>query len=196
MFSWLKKLYDWVLHWAETPYAVPALIVLAVAESSFFPVPVDVLLIALAVSIPRRSFEFASYTALFSVLGGVGGYIIGLKFMELVGRPIIELYGYQAQFQSLSTTFQKYNFIAVLTAAMTPIPYKVFTITAGAVRADFMEFLVASAIGRSLRFFAVGTLIYFFGKPVKGFIEKYFNLLAVVFTLLLISGFILVKYVF
>lgn len=196
MFTWFKKLYDWILHWAETPYAVPALIILAVAESSFFPVPVDVLLIALAVSIPGRSFEYAAYTSVFSVLGGVGGYVIGLKFMELVGWPIIELYGHHSQFQTLSETFQRYNFVAVLTAALTPIPYKVFTITAGAVRADFIQFLVASAVGRSLRFFAEGTLIYFFGKRVKGFIDRYFNVLSVVFAVLLIGGFVLIKYVF
>lgn len=196
MFNWLKKLYDWVLHWAETPYAVPALIFLAVAESSFFPIPVDVLLIALAISIPRRSFEYGFYTSLFSVLGGVGGYLIGFKFMELIGWPIIEIYGYQAQYQSLSLKFQEYNFLAVFTAALTPIPYKVFTITAGAMKGEFVEFLVASAIGRSLRFFAVATLIYFFGEPVKGFIEKYFNVLTIIFVVLLVGGFVLIKYVF
>ena len=196
MFRWLRKLYDWVLHWAETPYAIPALIILAVAESSFFPVPVDVLLIAIAISIPKRSFEFASFTALFSVVGGVGGYVIGFQFMELVGKPIIELYGYQSHFESLSVTFRRYNFVAIFIAALTPIPYKVFTITAGAVRADFMEFVVASAMGRSLRFFAVATLIYFFGETIKDFIERYFNLLTVVFTVLLVGGFVLVTYVF
>lgn len=196
MFGWLKRMYDWVLHWAETPYAIPALIILAVAESSFFPVPVDILLIALAVSVPARSFEYAAYTSLFSVLGGVGGYVIGLKFMELLGWPILELYGYQTQFESLGETFRRFNFVAVLTAAMTPIPYKVFTITAGAVKADFMEFLVASAIGRSLRFFAVGTLIYFLGERVRGAIERRFNLYATVFALLLVGGFFVVKYLF
>jgi len=196
MFGLLKKLYDWVLHWAETPYAVPALIILAIAESSFFPIPVDVLLIALAVSLPKRSFVYGLYTSVFSILGGVGGYLIGLKFMELIGWPIVEFYGYQEQFLSLSSTFQKYNFFAVLTAALTPIPYKVFTITAGAVKANFLEFFVASVIGRSLRFFAEATLIYFLGERVKGFIEKYFNLLSIVFMILLIGGFLLIKYVF
>ena len=196
MFGFLKRLYNWVLHWAETPYAVPALIILAIAESSFFPVPVDVLLIALAVSKPKKSFHYGIYTSLFSVLGGIGGYIIGLKFMELIGWPIIQLYGYETQFQSLSKTFQQYNFLAVFTAALTPIPYKVFTITAGAVRANFMEFMVASIVGRSLRFLSVATLIYFFGESVKRFIEKYFNLLSIIFVCLLIGGFILIKYIF
>ena len=196
MFSWLKKLYDWVLHWAETEYAIPALMALAFAESSFFPIPVDILLIAMAVATPRRSFEYASYASLFSVMGGVGGYIIGSQFMEMMGWPIIHFYGYESQFNSLSEAFRHYNFFAVLAAALTPIPYKVFTITAGAVSADFMEFFVASAIGRSFRFFAVSTLIFFLGDSIKAFIEKYFNLLSVIFTFLLIGGFFIIKYLF
>lgn len=91
--KWLRKLYDWVLHWAETPYAVPALITLAFAESSFFPIPVDVLLIAMALSLPRNSFRYAAYTAIFSVLGGVAGYIIGYYFMQYIGNTIIDFYG-------------------------------------------------------------------------------------------------------
>ncbi len=196
VFRWLKKLYDWVLHWAETPYAIPALMAFAFAESSFFPIPVDVLLIAMAISIPKRSFEYASYVSLFSVLGGAAGYIIGNQFMEVVGWPIINLYGYEQQFTTLGEAFRDYNFIAVLTAAFTPIPYKVFTITAGAVSADFMEFFVASAIGRSARFFAVGALIYFFGESIKSFIERYFNILSVSFAILLIGGFFLISYLF
>lgn len=194
--KWIKQLYDWVLHWADTPYAIPALIILAVAESSFFPVPVDILLIALAVSVPIKSFLYASYASLFSVLGGVLGYFIGLQLMDMIGFPIIEFYGYEEQFKSLSVTFQNYNFIAILTAALTPIPYKVFTITAGAVRADFWEFLVASAIGRTARFFAVSALIYYFGEKIKFYIEKYFNILTFIFGLLLIGGFVLIKVVF
>ena len=196
MFRWLKKIYDWVLHWAETSYAIPALMALAFAESSFFPIPVDVLLIAMAVSIPKRSFEYASYVSLFSVVGGIAGYIIGNQLMEVVGWPIINLYGYEEQFTTLSDSFRDYNFIAVLTAAFTPIPYKVFTITAGAVSSDFMEFFVASAIGRTARFFAVAALIYFFGESIKSFIERYFNILSVLFTVLLIGGFFLISHLF
>jgi|TARA_B100000315_G_scaffold259407_1_gene315353 membrane protein YqaA with SNARE-associated domain len=194
--KWIKQLYNWVLHWADTPYALLALIILAVAESSFFPVPVDILLIALAVSVPMKSFIYASYTSLFSVVGGVLGYVIGLQLMDLIGYPIIEFYGYEDQFKSLSITFQNYNFITILTAALTPIPYKVFTITAGAVGADFWEFLVASAIGRTARFFAVSALIYYFGEKIKFYIEKYFNILTIIFGLLLIGGFVLIKVVF
>jgi len=194
--KWLRKLYDWVLHWAETPYAVPALVILAFAESSFFPIPVDVLLIAMAFSIPKRSFRYATYTSLFSVLGGVGGYIIGFYFMQYIGKSIIGFYGYNEQYSILSQKFQEHNFIAILVAALTPIPYKVFTITAGAINADFMEFMVASILGRSARFFAVSALIFYFGERIKSFIDRYFNLMSIIFAFLLIGGFVVIKYLF
>tara|TARA_B100000029_G_scaffold516622_1_gene631889 strand:+ start:907 stop:1497 length:591 start_codon:yes stop_codon:yes gene_type:complete len=196
MFIWIKKFYNWVLLLAETPYATYALIIIAFAESSFFPIPVDLLLIAMATSNPKRSLEYASIASLFSVLGGIGGYLIGSLFMESIGWPIISIYGYEDQFNSLSVNFRNYNFIAVLTSALTPLPYKVFTITAGVVKADFLEFFVASAIGRSIRFFAVAGLIYYFGESIKSFIDKYFNLLSVLFTVILIMGFIVIKYLF
>ncbi|MFQ6608953.1 MAG: YqaA family protein [Fidelibacterota bacterium] len=193
---WLRKVYDWVLHWAETPYAVPALILLAIAESSFFPIPVDVLLIAMAISIPKRAFHYALYTSLSSVIGGVGGYIVGFYFMHFIGNTIIDFYGYEQQYNTLAHTFQEHNFLAILVAALTPIPYKVFTITAGATNAGFVEFILASILGRTARFFAISSLIFFFGKRIKGFIDRYFNLLSIIFTILLVGGFILIKYLF
>lgn len=192
----VRQLYDWVLHWAETPYGTLALILLAFSESSFFPVPPDILLIALAISIPRRAFFFATITMVASVIGGMLGYYIGTGLMEAVGWKIIHFYHAEELFQQLFETFNKYNFWAVLTAAITPIPYKVFTISAGAAKADFTIFMIASIIGRSIRFFAVGTLIYFFGGKIKHIIEKYFNILSIVFVILLIGGFVLIKYVF
>ncbi len=192
----IRRLYDWVLHWAETPYGTLALILLAFAESSFFPVPPDVLLIALAISIPKRSYFYASITMGASVIGGILGYYIGIGLMETVGWKIIHFYHAEELFQQLFETFNKYNFWAVLTAAVTPIPYKVFTISAGASGADFGIFMIASILGRSIRFFAVGTLIYFFGEKIKHTIEKYFNLLSIVFVILLIGGFVVIKYIF
>ena len=192
----IRRLYDWVLHWAETPYGTLALIVLAFSESSFFPVPPDILLIALAISIPRRAFFYATVTMVASVIGGMLGYTIGIGLMEAVGWKIIHFYHAEELFQELFDTFNKYNFWAVLTAAITPIPYKVFTISAGAAKADFTVFMIASVIGRSIRFFAVGTLIYFFGGKIKYFIDKYFNILSIVFIILLIGGFVIIKYVF
>ncbi len=190
----LRKLYDWVLTWAYSPYAVPALFLLALAESSFFPIPPDVLLMALAISIPRKSFYYALVCSVGSVVGGVLGYLIGYEFMELIGYRIIELYGFADKWDYVGNLYNTYAGWAVAIAGFTPIPYKVFTIAAGAFKIDFTVFVVASVLSRSARFFLVGGLIYFFGPPIRSFIDKYFNLLAIVFMILLIGGFILIKH--
>jgi membrane protein YqaA with SNARE-associated domain len=192
----LRRLYDWVLHWADTPYGTPALLILAFAESSFFPVPPDVLLIALSLSIPKKAFRYALICAMGSVLGGMVGYAIGHFGYEAVGKPIIDFYNGHAVMEKIEMQYERYGFWGVLIAAVTPIPYKVFTISSGFFRFDFWTFLFASVIGRSLRFFAVAGLIYLFGPPIKSFIDKYFNILSIVFVILLISGFILLRYVF
>jgi membrane protein YqaA with SNARE-associated domain len=190
----LRKLYDWVLTWAYSPYAVPALFLLALAESSFFPIPPDVLLMALAISIPRKSFYYALVCSAGSVVGGVLGYLIGYEFMELIGYRIIELYGFADKWDYVGNLYNTYAGWAVAIAGFTPIPYKVFTIAAGAFKIDFTVFLIASVLSRSARFFLVGGLIYFFGPPIRSFIDKYFNLLAILFMILLIGGFILIKH--
>ncbi|MBN2223859.1 MAG: DedA family protein [Deltaproteobacteria bacterium] len=190
----LKRLYHWVLHWAETPYGSWALFLLALAESSFFPVPPDVLLIALAISIPARSFRYALICSAGSVIGGMIGYLIGYQFMDLVGMKIVEFYGFTGQYAAVGDLYDRYNAWAVGIAGFTPIPYKVFTISAGAFKIDFLVFLIASAISRAARFFLVGWLIYRFGPGIKLFIDRYFNILAIVFTILLVGGFIAIKY--
>lgn len=187
----VRRLYDWVLHWASTRYAFAALLVVAFTESSFFPVPPDVLLIAMAMAAPARGFVLAAWCTLASVMGGMLGYGIGYGLMDVVGCRLVALYNGVAVFDWLAEEFTTYNFWAVFVAAVTPIPYKIFTITAGAVHADFATFLLASALGRPVRFFAVAALIYFFGPPVRRFIDRYFNLLSVVFVVLLIGGFAL-----
>lgn len=194
--KYIKQLYNWVLHWAETPYAVPALFILAFAESSFFPVPPDVLLIALAISIPRKSFKYAAICLVGSVLGGMLGYGIGIYGYETLGKPVIEFYHGQEVMNAIKLKYDQWGFWGILFAAVTPIPYKVFTIASGVFKFDFLLFIVASVIGRSLRFFVVAGLIWKFGEPIRKFIDKYFNLLAFIFCVLLIFGFLLVKYVF
>jgi len=190
----LKRLYHWVLHWAETPYGSWALFLLALAESSFFPVPPDVLLIALAISIPARSFRYALICSVGSVIGGMIGYLIGYQFMDLIGMKIVEFYGFTSQYAAVGDLYNRYNAWAVGIAGFTPIPYKVFTISAGAFKIDFFIFFIASAISRAARFFLVGWLIYRFGPGIKLFIDRYFNILAIVFTVLLVGGFIAIKY--
>jgi membrane protein YqaA with SNARE-associated domain len=192
----LRRLYDWVLHWAETPYGTWALFFLALAESSFFPIPPDVLLIALAISIPTKSFRYALVCTVGSLIGGVIGYMIGYQFMELVGIQILEFYGLMTKFNAVGDLYNKYNALAVGIAGFTPIPYKVFTISAGAFGINFPVFLLASAVSRAARFFIVGWLIYRFGPGIRAFIDRYFNVLAVVFVILLVGGFVLIRYIF
>ena len=192
----LRRLYDWVLHWAETPYGAWALFILAFCESSFFPVPPDILLIALAISIPGKSLKYALICSVGSVLGGCLGYLIGWQFMQAIGDPIIQFYGLGEKWQYIETLYHRYDAWAIGIAGFTPIPYKVFTISAGAFHINFGVFIVASLVSRSARFFLVGGLIYLFGPHIQSFIDRYFNLLAVSFTVLLIAGFVLIKYLF
>ena len=189
----LKRLYDWVLHWADTPYGSWALFLLAFSESSFFPIPPDVLLIALAVGKPENALKYAALCTAGSVSGGMVGYVIGWQFMAAVGEKIVAFYGLTEKVAYIEALYNQYDAWAVGIAGFTPIPYKVFTITAGAFKINFLVFALASMVSRAARFFIVGALIYAFGPAIQGFIDKYFNMLAVAFTVLLIGGFILIK---
>jgi len=199
--KWIKKIYDWTLHWADSRYAVLALFLLSFSESSFFPVPPDVLLIAMALGKPKKAFTFALLCSIASVLGGMFGYGIG-SFLWYTGDDYSALAkvffdyvpGFSVdKFSYVKGLYVDYSFWVVFTAGFTPIPYKIITITAGVCEINFMIFLVASAISRSARFFLVAGLIWFFGEKIKKFIDKYFNLLTLAFTILLVAGFILIK---
>ena len=192
----LRRLYDWVLHWAETPYGSWALFLLAFCESSFFPIPPDVLLIALSVALPKKALRYALICSVGSVLGGCLGYLIGWQFMSSIGQQVITFYGFTQKFAYIQSLYRAYDAWAVGIAGFTPIPYKVFTISAGAFQINFSIFLIASIVSRSARFFLVGGLIHIFGKKIQAFIDRYFNMLAVVFTVLLVAGFVLIKLVF
>lgn len=194
-FYWIRKLYDWVLHWAETPYGIPALFILSFAEASFFPIPPDVLLIALAVAIPKKSFRIALYCTTASVLGAILGYAIGMFFFDAVGNRIIDFYGIHEQFEYVAQKYNENAFVAITIAGFTPIPYKVFTIAAGVFQLNIFVLVFASVLSRGARFFLLAALIYRFGPTIKTFIDKYFNVLAVAFVLLLGLGFAIVKYV-
>jgi membrane protein YqaA with SNARE-associated domain len=190
---WIRNLYRWVVHWAETPYGVLALFFIAVIESSVFPIPPDVLLIVLAFSIPHRAFYYALICSAGSVLGGVLGYLIGYFLWEAVGPFFLTYVFSEELFHLVQKKYEMHSFWIVFAAAFTPIPYKIFTISAGVFNISFAGFLVASSIGRSLRFFLVAGIFYLFGQKAKRFIEKYFDWLAIVFTVLLILGFVMVK---
>jgi membrane protein YqaA with SNARE-associated domain len=194
----LRGLYDWALHWAETPYGGPALFLLALIESSIFPVPPDVLLIALCIALPRRSWHFALLASLGSVVGGVLGYSIGWGLWPLVNGFFFDyIPGFSPElFGRVQRLFAEYDFWVVFTAGFTPIPYKVITIGSGVFEINLAVFLIASLVSRSLRFFIVAGLLYRYGAGMRDFIERYFNLLSIVFLALLIGGFVLLKYVF
>jgi len=192
----LRRLYDWVLHWAETPYGSWALFLLAFCESSFFPIPPDILLIALAVALPKKALRYAWICSVGSVLGGCLGYLIGWQFMANLGQRIIAFYGLSQKVDYIQSLYMAYDAWAIGIAGFTPIPYKVFTISAGAFQINFSVFVIASIVSRSARFFLVGGLIYIFGAKIQAFIDRYFNMLAVAFTVLLVAGFVIIKLVF
>ena len=191
-----RRAYEWVLHWAYTPYGPLALFFLAVAESSFFPIPPDVLLIALAIGATAKSFKFASICTIGSVLGGMIGYFIGMLFFELIGIKILDFYGILDKFAMVKEMYLRHDVWFIGFAGFTPIPYKVFTIAAGTFGMNFPVFVVVSALSRGARFFIVSALIWKFGEEIKSFIDKYFNFLSILFIVLLVLGFIVIKMFF
>ncbi len=190
----IRRIYDWVLRWAETPYGVPALFVLAFVESSFFPIPPDVLLIALALSIPTRAWRFAMWCTVGSVLGGLFGYFIGYALWATFEPYLINRVFSRENFEAVTQQYNDHGEVAVFIAAFTPIPYKVFTIAAGVAKLDLFGFTGASLVGRGGRFFAVAALIRLAGPRAKELIDKYFNLATVIGGLLLVGGFLLIKF--
>lgn len=190
----VRRAYDWVLHWADTPYGGIALFILAFAESSFFPIPPDVLLIALCLGAPKRSFKYALICMVGSVMGAMLGYGIGLGAWSGMRDWFIPAIFSQEAFDGVGELYKEWDFWAIFVAGFTPVPYKIFTVAGGAFGINFMMFIIASIIGRGARFFLIGGLIWKFGPSIKVFIDKYFNLLAVTFTVLLIGGFMAIKY--
>jgi membrane protein YqaA with SNARE-associated domain len=193
-----RRLYDWVLHWANTPYGAPALFLLALAESSVFPVPPDVLLIALSISLPHRAWYYATICSLGSVIGGVIGYLLGWGFWSLLADFFFTYVpGFTPQlFARVQALYAEHDFWVVFAAGFTPIPYKVITIAAGVFLINFPVFVLASIIGRSARFFLVAGLIRRYGPGIRSFVDRYFNLLSLLFLILLIGGFLVLKYAF
>lgn len=192
--NWARRLYDWVLGWAESPYSAWALFAIAFAESSFFPIPPDILLIALAVALPLRAFRYALICTTGSVLGGAFGYFLGYQFFDTLGESIVLFYAAEDQYLRIQEMYQEYDAFAVAVAGLTPIPYKVATITAGFFGVNFPRFVLASVVSRSIRFFLIGALIRVFGPQIRSLIEKYFEILALIFLILLVAGFVVLEW--
>ncbi|MDO5565639.1 MAG: YqaA family protein [Planctomycetia bacterium] len=192
--NWMRKLYDWVLSWAHHRFGTAALVILSFAESSFFPIPPDVLQIALSIERPKRSFYYAFVSAVASVLGAVLGWYIGYALWEAVGPYFVPHIISQANMDKVHQFFDDWGFLALFAAALTPIPFKAFTITSGIAGMSLPIMMLASFIGRSFRFFMVAALIYAFGPQIKNWIDKYFGILTFSFLVLLILGFYCIKY--
>lgn len=190
----LRRLYDWVLSWANHPFGSVVLCVLAFTESSFFPIPPDVLQIALSIERPKRSFFYAFISAMFSTVGALLGWFIGYALWVWLEPVFVPHIISQANIETVRHAFDTWGFWALFAAAFTPIPFKVFTITAGMMKMFIPTFLLASLIGRSMRFFIVAALLYFFGAKVKGFIDRWFGPLTVLLLVLILLGFYAVKY--
>ena len=189
----IRRMYKWVIGWAEKPSAEKALAGLSFAESSFFPIPPDPLLIAMVVSNPKKWFRHATVTTASSVIGGSFGYLIGFAAIT-AALPVIESTGYMDAYDTAVRWFAEYGIVAVLIAGFTPVPYKIFTIAAGAAHMFFPFFIIGSIVGRGGRFYLVAFLMHHFGRRYKDKIEKYIDVLGLVFIILVVLGFVAIKY--
>ena len=192
----MRRLYEWMMAKARDERAPQALFWVSFIESSFFPIPPDVMLVPMVIAQRLKAWWYATVATIGSVLGGAAGYAIGYFFFEQIGRPILEFYGKAESFGEFTSWFNEWGVWILIVKGMTPFPYKVLTITAGVTHMPFIEFMLASVVARAMRFYLVAGLLYFFGEPIRGFIEKRLTLVTTVFVVLLVLGFVAIKYVF
>ena len=188
-----RRIYDHTLNLASRKNALTWLFVISFIESSFFPIPPDIMIIPMVLATPKEAYKIAGVATVASVLGGYFGYFIGVYGFELIARPLLEFYGYMKQFGEFENYYHEYGAWIVFGAGITPFPYKIITIASGVVRLDLVVFTIASVIARGMRFYFIAWLLNRFGDPMKVFIEKNLNLLSILFLLLLIGGFAAVK---
>jgi membrane protein YqaA with SNARE-associated domain len=190
----IKRLYDWMMGLAGDRRAPSALFWVSFAESSFFPIPPDVMLIPMILKDRRKAFHYAALATLASVIGGAFGYAIGYYLLETVGMPVINFYSLGQKFEQATAWFREWGVPILIVKGMTPIPYKLLTITAGAAHMNLAAFMGASVIARAMRFFLVAGLLYWFGEPIRDFIERRLTLVTTVGVILLVGGFVAVKF--
>lgn len=191
----IRRLYDWILELAERPNALWIMAVVSFVESSVFPITPLVMVIPMVLARPDRAFVIAGVCTAASVLGGVAGWFIGYGLFEEIGRPVLEFYGKAEKFAEIGARFNEYGTEAVLFAAVSPFPYKVVTIFSGTTGLPLWQLVGASIIGRGLQFFLVAGLLWKFGPPIREFVEKRLAFFATLFVVLLIGGFLAIKYV-
>ncbi|MBX9864115.1 MAG: DedA family protein [Hyphomicrobium sp.] len=192
----MRRLYDWMMNLARSDRAPHALFAVSFIESSFFPIPPDVMLVPMVIANRLKAWWYATVATIGSVLGGAAGYAIGYFFFEQIGRPILDFYGKSGSFGEFASWFNEWGVWILIIKGMTPFPYKVLTITAGVTHMPFLEFMAASVVARAMRFYLVAGLLYFFGEPIREFIEKRLTLVTTVFVVVLVLGFVAVKYLF
>jgi membrane protein YqaA with SNARE-associated domain len=190
----MRRLYDWMMRMAASRRAPWALALVSFIESSFFPIPPDVMLIPMILSRREQAWWYASIATVASVVGGLLGYAIGYYFYDTVGLPILKFYGREHALDSFIAFVHTYGVPAVIIKGMTPIPFKVVTIAAGVAKMDRFAFIGASIIARAMRFYLVAGLLYFFGEPIREFIERRLMLVTTLFVVLLVGGFVAVRY--
>lgn len=190
----IRNLYDWTLALAADPRAIWALAVISFIEASFFPIPPDVMLIPMIIAAPQRAWTYAGVALIASVLGGICGYGIGMFAYEVIGQPILEALGKADAMAEFSQRFNDYGFWTVITAGVTPLPFKVITIMSGATAMPFGMFILAAITARAIRFFVVALLLYYFGAPIRTFIERWLGWLFLLFMIVLVAGFWGIQY--
>jgi membrane protein YqaA with SNARE-associated domain len=190
----LRRLYEWVIRLSEHPKALWALAAVSFAESSFFPIPPDVMLVPMVLAQRAKAWLIAGVCTVASVAGGFLGYAIGFYFFATIGQSVIELYGLQGGFKEFQCQFNQYGLWIILIKGMTPIPYKLITIASGAAQFDLAVFAVASAVTRGARFYLVAALLYVFGQPIRHFIEKHLTAVTTGVVVLIIAGFLVLRY--
>ena len=188
-------IYEKTLNLASRPNALAWLCAISFIESSFFPIPPDIMLIPMVLATPKKAYSIAGLATLSSVLGGYFGYLIGVYGFELIARPLLNFYGYMEKFSEFEEYYHTYGAWIVFAAGITPFPYKIITIASGAVGLNLLVFTLASVIARGMRFYIIAILLKAFGAPMKVFIEKNLNILSILFLALLIGGFAVIKYI-
>ena len=192
----LRRLYDWSMRSAAHRHALPALFLIAFVEASFFPIPPDVLIIPMILAAREKAWLIALVATIGSVVGGFLGYGIGWGLFEVIGRPLLDFYGYSGQFEEFAAMYNEWGGGIVAAGGFTPFPYKVITIASGTTGLDPLTFGLASLVSRAGRFFLVAALLYWFGPAIRNFIEAWLPQLAALFFALLFGGFLALRYVF
>jgi membrane protein YqaA with SNARE-associated domain len=190
----MKRIYDWMMRMAGHERAPEALFLVSFVESSIFPIPPDVMLIPMVLAQRVRAWWYATIATVGSVLGGVAGYAIGYFLFELIGQPILRWYGYASGFQEFSEQFNTWGVLIIILKGWTPFPYKVLTILAGATHMNIFAFMAASVVARAMRFYLVAALFYWYGPPIREFVERRLSLVTTVFAVVLIGGFVAIRF--